>query len=87
MSKSCDIALFIHIHIVFLQNLYQAEEAAGKLIPLRWYALECIYDLKFSSKSDVWSYGVTLWEALSYGKRPYLVSTTLIGMTQLKSVN
>ncbi|XP_074611524.1 tyrosine-protein kinase SYK-like isoform X1 [Acropora palmata] len=39
--------------------------------PLKWYAPECIYFRKFSSKSDVWSYGVTFWEAASYGKKPY----------------
>jgi serine/threonine protein kinase len=39
--------------------------------PLKWYAPECIYYFKFSTKSDVWSFGVTLWEAVSYGCRPY----------------
>lgn len=39
--------------------------------PLKWYAPECIYYRRFSSKSDVWSYGVTFWEATSYGKKPY----------------
>jgi spleen tyrosine kinase len=47
-------------------------ETAGKW-PLKWYAPECIYFWKFDSKSDVWSYGVTLWEALSYGAKPYRV--------------
>jgi len=50
-------------------NYYQAE-TAGKW-PLKWYAPECIYYFKFDSRSDVWSYGVTLWEALSYGAKPY----------------
>ena len=47
-------------------------ETAGKW-PLKWYAPECIYYFKFDSKSDVWSYGVTLWEATSYGSKPYRV--------------
>ena len=53
-------------------NLPLQAEKAGKL-PLKWYAPECIYYLKFDSKSDVWSYGVTLWEATSYGEKPYKV--------------
>ncbi|KAF6025752.1 SYK [Bugula neritina] len=49
---------------------YYKASAAGKW-PLKWYAPECIYYFKFDSKSDVWSYGVTLWEATSRGGRPY----------------
>ncbi|GIY80669.1 tyrosine-protein kinase SYK [Caerostris extrusa] len=49
---------------------YYRAETAGKW-PLKWYAPECIYYFKFSSKSDVWSYGITLWEAMSYGEKPY----------------
>ena len=45
---------------------------AGKW-PLKWYAPECINFHKFSSKSDVWSFGVTMWEAFSYGGKPYKV--------------
>ena len=51
-------------------------EAAGKW-PIKWYAPECIFFFKFDSRSDVWSYGVTLWEATSYGDKPYRVSTMI----------
>lgn len=50
-------------------NYYKAR-TAGKW-PLKWYAPESINFHKFSSKSDVWSYGVTMWEAFTYGGKPY----------------
>ena len=31
------------------------------LVPIRWMATECFYG-KFSEKTDVWSFGITLWE-------------------------
>jgi hypothetical protein len=53
-----------------LDSNYYKADATGKW-PLKWYAPECIYYFKFDSKSDVWSFGVTLWEAISYGEKPY----------------
>ncbi|XP_067143590.1 tyrosine-protein kinase JAK2-like [Centruroides vittatus] len=41
-------------------------------LPIRWYALESILHLKFSHKSDVWSFGITLWEMFSYGENPII---------------
>ena len=36
--------------------------------PLRWMAIETINDINFTSKSDVWAFGVTVWEIISIGK-------------------
>lgn len=43
----------------------------GGKIPVRWTAPEAIAFRKFTSASDVWSYGVVMWEIVSYGERPY----------------
>ncbi|XP_017289496.1 tyrosine-protein kinase SYK isoform X1 [Kryptolebias marmoratus] len=51
------------------QNYYKAK-GHGKW-PVKWYAPECINYFKFSSKSDVWSFGVLMWEAFSHGQKPY----------------
>ncbi|CAH8578947.1 unnamed protein product [Heterobilharzia americana] len=45
--------------------------ASGGRMPIKWLAIECIQDRIFSSKSDVWAYGITLWEMCTFGQRPY----------------
>jgi serine/threonine protein kinase len=49
---------------------YYKSTRAGKW-PLKWYAPECMYYSKFTSKGDVWSFGVCCWEVLSHGKKPF----------------
>uniref|UniRef100_A0A8D3DRD1 receptor protein-tyrosine kinase n=1 Tax=Scophthalmus maximus TaxID=52904 RepID=A0A8D3DRD1_SCOMX len=44
---------------------------SGGKIPVRWTAPEAIQYRKFTSASDVWSYGIVMWEVMSYGERPY----------------
>ena len=40
-------------------------------LAIRWQAPEVLSDFKFSSKSDVWSFGIFLSELFTYGDRPY----------------
>ncbi|KAJ8008636.1 hypothetical protein DPEC_G00106930 [Dallia pectoralis] len=43
----------------------------GGKIPIRWTAPEAIAFRKFTSASDAWSYGIVMWEVMSFGERPY----------------
>eukprot|EP00039_Didymoeca_costata_P023201 m.6325 g.6325 ORF g.6325 m.6325 type:complete len:919 (+) comp3518_c0_seq1:175-2931(+) len=40
-------------------------------IPIRWSAPDAMFRREFSEKTDVWAYGVTMWEVFEYGMLPY----------------
>lgn len=40
-------------------------------IPLRWLPSEAVCEDDFSTKTDVWSFGVLMWEVFSFGEMPY----------------
>ena len=42
------------------------------MFAVRWMAIESLFNRKYSTSSDVWSFGVILWEMFSYGDSPYL---------------
>ncbi|RUS83994.1 hypothetical protein EGW08_008255, partial [Elysia chlorotica] len=43
----------------------------SRMLPVRWMSPEAIKYGRFTCESDIWAYGVVLWEIFSFGKQPY----------------
>ncbi|CAL8088981.1 unnamed protein product [Orchesella dallaii] len=59
----------------------------GKMVPIRWAPKELVVDdetqTDFTFASDIWSFGVVLWEMWSKGNLPFGTSTTNLKVLQL----
>lgn len=66
LVKVADFGLTRHVKP---DEIYTAH--VGAKFPIKWTAPEGLAYNKFSSKSDVWSFGVLLWEIATYGMTPY----------------
>ncbi|XP_061926816.1 proto-oncogene tyrosine-protein kinase ROS isoform X9 [Apis cerana] len=58
------------------KNDYYRKEGEG-LLPVRWMAPESLVDGVFTSQSDVWAFGVLMWEITSLGQQPYPARTNI----------
>lgn len=66
----CKVADFGFSRTVAASHLVYERKSEGRL-PIRWMAPESLYDNIFSIKSDVWSFGVLMWEVVTLGSTPY----------------
>ncbi|XP_075216987.1 tyrosine kinase receptor Cad96Ca [Lycorma delicatula] len=65
----CKVADFGFARDIMASYVYE-RKSEGRL-PIRWMAPESLYDNIFSVKSDIWSFGVLIWEIVTLGSTPY----------------
>lgn len=65
--KLCDFGLGRQ-----MDNNYYSISAPGAALPIKWTAPEALEKKRFSQFSDVWSFGVLMWEIWSFGTEPYV---------------
>ncbi|KAF4532813.1 hypothetical protein B566_EDAN002663 [Ephemera danica] len=68
-DRTCKVADFGFARDIAASLIYE-RKSDGRL-PIRWMAPESLYDNVFSAKSDVWSFGVFMWEVVTLGSTPY----------------
>ncbi|KAH8295263.1 hypothetical protein KR018_009459 [Drosophila ironensis] len=68
-DHTCKVADFGFARDVITSKIYE-RKSEGKL-PIRWMATESLYDNIFSVKSDIWSFGILMWEIVTLGSTPY----------------
>lgn len=69
-NQVCKVADFGFARDIMANNIYE-RKSEGRL-PIRWMAPESLYDALYTTKSDVWSFGVLMWEIVALGMCHFL---------------
>ena len=78
--KIADFGLSKHIESAYEKNEFYSAKTKFDL-PIRWMPFESLKYRQFSIMSDVWSYGVLIWEIWTRGQKPYSDLESLKGKT------
>uniref|UniRef100_A0AAY4DME1 Inactive tyrosine-protein kinase 7 n=1 Tax=Denticeps clupeoides TaxID=299321 RepID=A0AAY4DME1_9TELE len=76
-ARNCMISSKRHIKVCALglsKDIYHSEyyHYRQAWIPLRWLPAESVFEDDFSTKTDVWAFGVLMWEVFSFGELPHV---------------